>query len=124
MLGGPRTTPTPESVSSRRRPPDLAASVDELAETLGLTDFERAVATVLLATGIGDVMSYGDVAAEAGYPGAARAVGGVLRRIDGLPWWRVVNAAGRLIPHDPERQAALLRAEGTPVADGRVVPGR
>ncbi len=124
MHGGPRTTPTPESVSPRRPRPDLAASVAELEETVGLTDFERAVVTVLLASGIGDVMSYGDVAAEAGYPGAARAVGGVLRRIDGLPWWRVVNAAGRLIPHDPERQAALLRAEGTPVADGRVVPGR
>jgi len=109
---------------ARQRPPHLAASVDELDETVGLTDFERAVVTVLLATGVGDVMSYGDVAAEAGYPGAARAVGGVLRRIDGLPWWRVVNAAGRLIPHDPERQAALLRAEGTPVTGGRVVPRR
>lgn len=118
--GGPRTTPTPSSVSNRRRP-DLAASVEELDEAVGLTDFERAVVTVLLATGAGDVMSYGDVAAEAGHPGAARAVGGVLRRIDGLPWWRVVNAAGRLIPHDPDRQAALLRAEGTLVAGGRVV---
>lgn len=105
-----------------QQPPVLAGSVDELAETVGLTDFERAVVKVLLATESGDVMSYGEVAAEAGRPGAARAVGGVLRRIDGLPWWRVVNAAGRLIPHDPDRQAALLRAEGTPVAGGRVVP--
>lgn len=106
------------------RRPDLAASVDEFDKTVGLTDFERAVVTVLLATDVGDVMSYGDVAAEAGHPGAARAVGGVLRRIDGLPWWRVVTAAGRLIPHDPERQATLLRAEGVPVADGRVVVDR
>ena len=101
--------------------PALATSADELDDAVGLTEFERAVVTVLLATVPGDVMSYGDVAAEAGYPGAARAVGGVLRRIDRLPWWRVVNAAGRLIPHDPDRQAALLRAEGTPVAGGRVV---
>lgn len=105
------------------RRPNLAASVDEIGETVGLTDFERAVVSVLLATDAGDVMSYGDVAAEAGHPGAARAVGGVLRRIDGLPWWRVVNAAGRLIPHDPERHAALLRAEGIVVVDGRVVIG-
>lgn len=121
--GGPTTTPTARPVA-RRRHPDLAASVDELDQNVGLTEFERAVVTVLLATGVGDVMSYGDVAAEAGYPGAARAVGGVLRRVDGLPWWRVVNAAGRLIPHDPDRQAALLRAEGTVVTGGRVVPRR
>ncbi len=100
--------------------PSIAASVDDLDDLVGLTEFERAVVTVLLATEPGDVMSYGDVAAEAGHPGAARAVGGVLRRIDGLPWWRVVNAAGRLIPHDPERQAALLQAEGTAVVNGRV----
>ncbi len=103
------------------RVPAVAASVDELDDEVGLTEFERAVVTVLLATSTGDVMSYGDVAGEAGYPGAARAVGGVLRRIGGLPWWRVVNAAGRVIPHDPDRQVALLRAEGVTVRDGRVV---
>ena len=101
--------------------PKLADSVEELDAERGLTEFERAVVTVLLSTESGDVMSYGDVAAEAGYPGAARAVGGVLRRIDQLPWWRIVNAAGRLIPHDPDRQAALLQAEGVPVVDGMVV---
>ena len=121
--GGPDTTPTRSAVGQPSIPP-LAPSVDALDDTVGLTDFERAVVTVLLATESGDVMSYGDVAAEAGHPGAARAVGGVLRRIEGLPWWRVVNAAGRLIPHDPDRQAALLRAEGTAVAGGRVVTGR
>lgn len=106
------------------RTPPLAASVVELDDAVGLTEFERAVVTVLLATESGDVMTYGEVAAEAGHPGAARAVGGVLRRIDGLPWWRIVNASGRLIPHDPERQAALLRAEGTSVASGRVSTAR
>ena len=55
-----------------------------------LTEFEAAVVRVLDTTEPGDVLSYGEVAAEAGYPGAARAVGGVLRRIDDLPWWRVV----------------------------------
>lgn len=98
-----------------------ARSLAELDGAEHLTDFERSVVEVLLATESGDVVSYGEVAAEAGYPGAARAVGGVLRRVDGLPWWRVVAATGRLIPHDPDRQAALLRAEGVPVAEGRVV---
>ncbi|MEL6982906.1 MAG: MGMT family protein, partial [Actinomycetota bacterium] len=54
-----------------------------------LTDFEAAVVRVLLDTDPGDVLAYGEVAAEAGYPGAARAVGNVLKRVDDLPWWRV-----------------------------------
>ncbi len=85
------------------------------------TPFESAVVAVIQATKPGDVVSYGEVAAEAGYPGAARAVGGVLKRVDGLPWWRVVTATGRLIPHGAQRQAALLRAEGVTVAGDRVV---
>ena len=84
--------------------------------------FEAAVIAVLATTEPGDVMSYGDVAAEAGFPGAARAVGGVLRRHEGLPWWRVVAANGRIIPHDPEEHARRLAAEGVVVVDGRVQP--
>lgn len=61
----------------------------------------------------GTVMTYGEVALEAGYPGAARAVGTLLARSGGaLPWWRVVNASGRLAPdHEPDH-ARRLRAEG------------
>ena len=87
----------------------------------GLTEFERAVVRVLVATEPGDVLAYGEVAAEAGYPGAARAVGNVLKRVDGLPWWRVVTASGRLIPHAPDEQARRLADEGVPTAGGRVV---
>lgn len=76
---------------------------------------------VLDSTRPGDVMSYGEVAAEAGKPGAARAVGGVLRRVPDLPWWRVVAANGRLLPHDPARHAAALAAEGVATRDGYVV---
>lgn len=94
-----------------------------MANRDGLTDFESAVVEVLTGTGPGDVMSYGEVAAEAGYPGAARAVGNVLKRVDDLPWWRVVTAAGRLIPHHPVEQARLLAAEGVATTDGRVTPG-
>ncbi|MCB0969848.1 MAG: MGMT family protein, partial [Ilumatobacter sp.] len=37
-----------------------------------------------------------------------------------LPWWRVVNAAGRLVPGHEREQAALLRAEDVVVHDGHV----
>ena len=84
-------------------------------------EFTDAVIDVLEALEPGDVMAYGEVATEAGYPGAARAVGNLLRRTPGLPWWRVVNAAGRLAPGNEARQAELLRAEGVTVRNGRVV---
>lgn len=46
----------------------------------------------------GKVASYGQVAAAAGSPRAARQVGGILRGLsadDGqIPWWRVVNNQG------------------------------
>lgn len=87
-----------------------------------MTEFESAVIAVLTNTGPGDVLSYGDVAAEAGFPGAARAVGNILSRVEGLPWWRVVSSTGRLIPHDPEEQARRLEAEGVRCRNGRVLP--
>lgn len=71
--------------------------------------------------GPGEVVSYGDIAQEAGFPGAARAVGNVLARESGLPWWRVVHADGRLVAHNAAEQARLLRKEGVESVDGRVV---
>lgn len=84
-------------------------------------DFTEAVIRVLETLQPGEVIAYGEVAVEAGYPGAARAVGNLLRRTPGLPWWRVVNSAGRLAPGNETRQAELLRAEGVTVRNGRVV---
>ncbi len=89
----------------------------------GLTPFEVAVIEVLRSTVPGDVMAYGEVAAEAGFPGAARAVGSLLRRFDDLPWWRIVNASGRLVPSNEVTQAKLLKAEGVRTKNGRVLPG-
>ena len=86
-----------------------------------MTDFTAAVAAVVAATRPGDVVTYGEVAEEAGYPGAARAVGNVLAREGAdLPWWRVVAAGGRLAPGKERRQARLLRAEGVAVTAKRV----
>lgn len=79
--------------------------------------------SVLAALGPGEVVSYGEVAAQAGHPGAARAVGNLLRRASGLPWWRVVAASGRLVPGHEREQARRLRAEGVEVRSGRVVRG-
>ncbi len=71
----------------------------------------------------GEVLSYGDVAAEAGYPGAARAVGSILAHpLPGsrLPWWRVVTTSGRLVPGHEIEHARRLRAEGVDIVAGRV----
>jgi methylated-DNA-protein-cysteine methyltransferase-like protein len=85
------------------------------------TDFERAVGDVLDQLEPGDLVTYGDVAAEAGFPGAARAVGSILRRSDGVfPWWRVVSASGRLLAGHEQMQTELLVAEGIEVRDGRI----
>jgi methylated-DNA-protein-cysteine methyltransferase-like protein len=86
-----------------------------------VTEFERAVAGVLDALRPGDVVTYGEVAAEAGYPGRARAVGAFLAHHgDGHPWWRVVTSTGRLVPGYEAEHAARLRGEGVEVAEDRV----
>lgn len=86
-----------------------------------LTPYQRAVATVVAGLGPGEVATYGEVAAEAGFPGAARAVAGVLKLLPDLPWWRVTRASGRLVSHLAREQAARLRAEGVTITDGRVI---
>jgi methylated-DNA-protein-cysteine methyltransferase-like protein len=79
----------------------------------------EAVALVLLDTIPGEVLTYGEVAKLAGYAGAARAVGRVLAQSEGLPWWRVVNSLGRLVPGHEVRQAQLLSDEGIAIERGR-----
>lgn len=81
------------------------------------TEFAERVREVVRALPEGDVVTYGEVAALAGKPGAARGVGAVLAGSGerGLPWWRVVNAAGRLVPGHEREHAQRLRAEGVAV---------
>ncbi len=91
-------------------------------EPVGFTELEQAILDVLVLLEPGEVVSYGDVADDAGYPGRARAVGRFLATGAGaVPWWRVVNAVGRLVPGNEAEHAARLRAEGVLVRDGRVV---
>lgn len=72
----------------------------------------------------GRVSTYGDVAAMAGRPGAARAVGNIMRlaRVPGLPYHRVVAAGGRVGGYgaNPQLKADLLRAEGLLVVRRRI----
>ena len=78
---------------------------------------------MLLSLRPGEVVTYGEVALEAGRPGASRAVGAFLGRSGGAyPWWRVVSASGRLVPGHEAEQARRLDAEGVAVdlVGGRV----
>ena len=74
----------------------------------------------------GKVCTYGDVAEVAGLPRRARLVGTVLRQTSGrgLPWYRVINAGGRIsFPVGSDayaRQRHKLEAEGVVFAGGRV----
>jgi methylated-DNA-protein-cysteine methyltransferase-like protein len=82
---------------------------------------ERRILDVLMALGDGEVTTYGDVADVAGYPKQARLVGRILATSEvEVPWWRVVNASGRLVSGHPDEQRELLRSEGVIVVDGRV----
>ena len=72
----------------------------------------------------GRVATYGDVAAVAGRPRAARAVGSIMRdcAAPDVPCHRVIAAAGRLGGYggNESMKRALLRAEGVQVNGARV----
>jgi methylated-DNA-protein-cysteine methyltransferase-like protein len=83
--------------------------------------FEERVLAILLGLHPGEVVTYGEVAAEAGSPGAARAVGNVMAGCDDdVPWWRVVTSTGRLVPGHEAEQARRLAREGVATPRGRV----
>lgn len=86
-----------------------------------LTDFQRDVSEVVRGLRAGELLTYGEVALETGHPGAGQAVANVLRRVPGLPWWRVLPASGRLYRQHREAAEPLLLAEGHTIDDaGRV----
>ena len=87
------------------------------------TPFQRAVVGVVAGLEPGEVATYAEVAAEAGYPGSAQAVSNVLRRMPGLPWWRVIPSTGRLYRTHRPTQEPRLRSEGVDIDQtGRVLP--
>ena len=89
-----------------------------------MTPFERRVLTLVSRIPVGRVTTYGDLARLAGRPGAARAVGNIMRRGDhpGLPYHRVVAAGGSLGGYSSlALKRSLLVAEGLTVTPRRVV---
>ncbi|MEX2279670.1 MAG: MGMT family protein [Acidimicrobiia bacterium] len=89
-----------------------------------IADFEARALEVVRSIPPGHVMSYGEVADEAGSPRAARAVGTLLRTtVEECPWWRVVGWDGRLRAPDADRQAKLLASEGIAVRNGKAILG-
>jgi methylated-DNA-protein-cysteine methyltransferase-like protein len=88
-----------------------------------MTSRDSQIIEVIRMLGEGEVVTYGEIAEDAGFPKQSRLVGRLLAHSSDaldLPWWRVVNAAGRLVPGNEAEQAALLRAEGVLVEAGRV----
>ena len=91
---------------------------------MGTDSFSGRVLNVVRRIPPGRVATYGDVAAMAGRPGAARAVGNVMRtcgRRD-VPCHRVIAAGGRLGGYGGSEalKRALLVAEGIVVSGSRV----
>ncbi|MBP7571455.1 MAG: MGMT family protein [Acidobacteria bacterium] len=89
-----------------------------------MSDFTERVLRVVRRIPPGRVATYGDVAALAGHPGAARAVGTVMRRCGrrDVPCHRVVGAGGALGGYggNLELKRALLRAEALVVGRNRI----
>ena len=72
----------------------------------------------------GDVVTYGELAAEIGRPGSGQAVANVLRSCPDLPWWRVIPGDGRLYCSHAPAQQPLLEAEGHRIDEHRRVHPR
>lgn len=86
----------------------------------GITPFRRAVMEECMRIPAGKTLTYGDLAAKVGRPGAARAVGRVMATNPWpllVPCHRVVGSDGTLHGYGGglPMKAALLRAEGAPV---------
>ena len=108
--------------TSRRKSPNSRQS----SQTSVDSNFERILRAVRKIPR-GKVSSYGDVADVAGLPKRARLVGTVLRQSPpsrNLPWFRVINASGRIsFPAGSDayiRQRRKLEAEGVVFISGRV----
>ena len=84
-----------------------------------MTEFTNRVLTVVRRIPVGKVATYGDVAEAAGRPGAARAVGNIMRdcRQRDVPCHRVIAAAGKLGGYggNLELKRGILLAEGLAV---------
>ena len=89
-----------------------------------MTNFTAKVLATVRRIPVGRVSTYGDVAELAGRPGAARAVGNIMRdcKARDVPCHRVIAAAGRLGGYGGATalKRALLQAEGIVVRGERI----
>lgn len=91
-----------------------------------MQEFEQHIFTVLFHLPAGKLMTYGRLAKSAGYPNHARKVGRILSRLPKntkLPWFRVVNSAGKISLRGDAfiDQKRLLEKEGmTVTAQGKI----
>jgi O-6-methylguanine DNA methyltransferase len=89
-----------------------------------MSPFVQRVLIVVRRIPVGRVATYGDVAALAGQPRAARAVGNIMRgcRRPDVPCHRVIAAGGRLGGYGGSEalKRALLAAEGVIVSGSKV----
>lgn len=77
-------------------------------------ELRNAVYDIVKAIPVGMVLSYGEIARLAGFPGYHRMVGSILHGVPdelGLPCHRVLNSQGRLVPGWSEHHE-LLKTEG------------
>lgn len=85
--------------------------------------FEQRVCSIIKQIPKGKIATYGQVAAMAGSPKAARAVGMILRNCaEDLPWQRVINSRGEIsivnFSYPASMQRDLLVDEGVAVSEG------
>lgn len=86
--------------------------------------FTRQVVEIIRDIPSGKVMTYGQIAAHAGSPRAARQVVRILHSLskkERLPWHRVINAKGEISLQDEEgrfMQTMLLEGEGVQLGLG------
>lgn len=92
------------------------------------TELAQMIIAVVLQIPYGKVASYGQVAKLAGLPKHARLVGRVLGQLEAgheVPWYRVINAQGKISTHTFDEQGmnvqqAKLLAENVVVLNGKV----
>lgn len=80
-------------------------------------NFVEAVRAIVVRIPRGSTLSYGEVAERAGFSGAARAVGSLMKknRDPGIPCHRVIRSCGRIGAYNrggEEGKVKLLKQEG------------
>ena len=121
-IAGPRVLRAPRAVDNVRRELDeyfeqRRDAFDLTLDLRELTPFSLRVLGELALVPYGATSTYGELAARAGKPGAARAVGTIMNRNPVpivLPCHRIVGSTGALVGYGGglERKVLLLRLEG------------